>query len=55
MDSGQYLWECMCYLELNRVRCGLVAHPVEWEWIGYHEIMRRLWRYRLIGNLVSPK
>ena len=48
VEDGEYLWECLCYIELNRVRCGAVAHPCDWEWLGYHEIMGRRRRYRLM-------
>jgi REP-associated tyrosine transposase len=48
VESGEYLWRCLCYIELNMVRCGVVAHPKEWEWVGYHEIMGRRRRYRLL-------
>jgi putative transposase len=48
VETGQYLWECQCYIELNMVRCGVVAHPTEWEWVGYHEIMGHRHRFRLI-------
>jgi putative transposase len=34
VESGRYLWECLCYIELNMVRCGAVTHPREWEWVG---------------------
>jgi hypothetical protein len=29
-------------------RCGVVSHPREWEWTGFHEIMGMRRRYRLI-------
>ena len=48
VESGRYLWECMCYVELNMNRCGVVTHPREWQWLGYHEIMGLRRRYRLI-------
>jgi putative transposase len=48
VESGRYLWECICYIELNMNRCGVVSHPREWQWLGYHEIMGRRRRYRLI-------
>lgn len=38
VDSGEYLWEVLKYVELNMVRCGAVAHPREWEWSGYKEL-----------------
>ena len=48
VEEGRYLWRCLCYVELNMVRCGVVSHPQEWEWLGYHEIMGRRRRYRLL-------
>jgi REP-associated tyrosine transposase len=48
VEEGRYLWRCLCYVELNMVRCGVVSHPREWEWVGYHEIMGRRRRYRLL-------
>ena len=48
VDSGSYLWQCLNYIELNMVRCGAVRHPSQWEWVGYHEIMGRRQRYRLL-------
>jgi len=48
VESGNYLWECLCYIELNMVRCGAVKHPREWEWVGYREIMGERKRYRLL-------
>jgi putative transposase len=48
VEDGEYLWQCLCYIELNMVRCGVVAHPREWEWVGYHEIMGRRHRFRLL-------
>ena len=44
VDSGEYLWECLKYVELNMVRCGVVEHPRQWEWSGYAEMMG--WRKR---------
>jgi len=48
VDSGEYLWRCLCYIELNMVRCGVVGHPCHWKWSGYHEIMGDRQRYRLV-------
>jgi len=48
VESGRYLWECICYIELNMNRCGVVSHPREWEWAGYHELIGKRRRYRLI-------
>src|SRR5678809_1008527 len=30
VEDGKYLWECLCYIELNMVRCGAVPHPQDW-------------------------
>ncbi len=27
VEGGSYLWRCLCYIELNRVRWGRVGHP----------------------------
>ena len=48
VESGDYLWRCLCYIELNMVRCGVVSHPREWEWVGFHEIMGERQRYRVV-------
>jgi len=48
VDNGTYLWRCLVYIELNMVRCGVVTHPSQWPWVGYHEIMGRRQRYRLL-------
>jgi putative transposase len=48
VEDGSYLWRCLCYIELNMVRCGVVSHPREWDWVGYHEIMGLRRRYRLV-------
>jgi putative transposase len=48
IESGDYLWRCLRYIELNMVRSGVVTHPRDWEWVGYHEIMGKRQRYRLL-------
>jgi putative transposase len=48
VEAGDYLWRCLRYIELNMVRCGVVSHPSQWEWVGYHEIMGARQRYRLV-------
>jgi len=49
IEGGDYLWRCLCYIELNMVRCGVVSHPREWEWVGHGEIMGDRRRYRLLN------
>jgi len=48
VESGEYLWRCLVYIEMNMVRCGVVGHPREWPWVGYHDIMGTRKRYRLV-------
>jgi putative transposase len=48
VEAGDYMWRCLCYIELNMVRCGVVKHPQDWQWVGYHEIMGARQRYRLL-------
>ena len=30
VESGEHLWNCMRYINLNMVRAGVVAHPDKW-------------------------
>jgi putative transposase len=48
VEDGEHLWRCLCYIELNMVRCGVVEHPRDWPWVGYHEMVGHRRRYRLI-------
>lgn len=49
IDSGEYLWRCMRYIDLNMVRAGVVRHPEQWAWTGYGEITGVRRRYRVIS------
>src|ERR1051326_1828562 len=48
VGSGEYLWDCIIYVELNMVRCRVVGHPCEWAWSGYGELMGRRKRNQLL-------
>jgi putative transposase len=48
VDVDRYLFQCLIYIELNMVRCGVVEHPSRWEWCGYSELMGIRKRYRLL-------
>ena len=48
IDGGEHLWNCLSYIDLNMVRAGVVSHPNEWAWCGYHEIFGKRQRYRLL-------
>lgn len=48
VDCGEYLWNCLCYIDLNMVRAGVIRHPNEWPWCGYRELTGKRKRYRLL-------
>ena len=37
IDSEMYLLTCMCYIELNPVRAGMVNHPADYRWSSYKQ------------------
>ena len=49
IDSGEYLWRCLRYIDLNMVRAGVVRSPGEWAWCGYQELMGLRRRYRSVA------
>ena len=50
IEPGEHLWRCLVYVDLNMVRAGVVDHPCQWKWSGYHEIQKPKTRYRLIDH-----
>ncbi|MDA1274876.1 MAG: transposase [Verrucomicrobia bacterium] len=48
VEPGGHLEACMVYIALNMVRCGVVTHPREWPWCGYHELMGLRQRFRIL-------
>ena len=48
IDRGEYLWNCLQYVDLNMVRAGVVGHPEQWRWNGYRELLGERQRYRLL-------
>jgi putative transposase len=48
VDGGDYLWNCLRYIDLNMVRAGVVLHPKDWLWCGYHEFVGNRQRFRLL-------
>jgi putative transposase len=55
VDTGEYLFQCLKYIELNMVRCRVVRHPSQWRWCGYEEFMglRKRWRLLDIERLLN--
>jgi putative transposase len=50
VDIDTYLLRCMLYIDLNMVRAGVVDHPRDWPFTGFHEIVSPPERYRLIDQ-----
>lgn len=38
IEAESHLLRCLVYIDLNMVRTGVVDHPSEWPFGGYHEI-----------------
>jgi REP element-mobilizing transposase RayT len=38
VETGNHLFQCLVYIDLNMVRTGVVKHPAEWSFCGYNEI-----------------
>jgi len=48
VESDDHLAQCMVYIDMNMVRAGVVKHPQEWSFCGYHEIQKPKERYGII-------
>jgi len=48
VEGDDHLGQCMVYIDTNMVRAGVVKHPREWTFCGYHEIQNPRKRYRRI-------
>ena len=48
VETNKHLAQCSVYTDLNMVRVGIVKHPSEWPFCGYHEIQKPKERYALI-------
>ena len=48
VETGEYFWRCMKYIDLNMVRAGAVTHPIDWQWTGYRELVAEKKRCRII-------
>jgi putative transposase len=49
IENQQHLFNCLCYVDLNMVRAGVVSHPRDWRWCGFDELSGRRKRYRLLN------
>ena len=48
VDTGEHLFACIVYIDLNMARAGVVGHPLEWLHGGYRETQFPPRRYRII-------
>ena len=55
IQDGRHLARCLFYIDLNMVRAGAVDHPQEWPCCGYHEIIGRRQRYRIVNRSLLLK
>lgn len=39
VETDLHLRRCLCYVDLNMVRAGVVQHPRDWAFCGYQEIV----------------
>ena len=55
VQTDDHLLRCIAYIDMNMVRTGVVKHPREWFFSGYHEIQypRRKNRIISIEHLLS--
>lgn len=52
VQEEAYLINCMVYIALNMVRCGVVQHPMEWRYGGYVELINPRKRYKVIDEKI---
>ena len=50
IKNGDHLIQCMVYIDLNMIRAGVVQHPAQWMFGGYHEIQKPKQRYSPINR-----
>ena len=50
VERGDHLLRCFVYIDLNMVRAGVVEHPSQWKFGGYHEIQNKKQRYSLVNQ-----
>ena len=50
VEIGVHLIRCLAYIDLNMVRAGIVRHPDQWAYGGYHEIQNPKQRYSLVNR-----
>ena len=49
IEANDHFLRCLVYIDLNMVRTGVVRHPSEWPFSGYHEIQSPRRKCAIIG------
>ena len=50
VQTDEHLGRCLVYIDLNMVRAGIVGHPGDWPFCGFHEIQQTPVRYRIVNH-----
>ncbi len=50
VDTGEHLFRCLVYIDMNMVRAGIAKHPHDWATGGYNEIQNPRDRYSIIDH-----
>jgi putative transposase len=48
IQEGSHLSRCLFYIDMNMVRAGECKHPSGWAESGYHELLGKRQRYRIV-------
>ena len=49
VETGDHLLRCIAYIDMNIVRAGVVKHPREWLFSGYHELQSHRRKNKIIS------
>ena len=50
VEGDSHFVQCLVYIDLSMVRAGVVNHPREWPYCGYHEILGEPLKFGLINE-----
>ena len=50
VQTSSHLQRCLLYLDMSMVRAGVVDHPRQWRFGGYHELVGDRKRYRIVDR-----
>ncbi len=50
VEDNHHFVHAVIYVDLNMVRAGVVSHPDQWPFCGYHELITRRQRYSIVNR-----